>query len=138
MDFVRGLPKTPSGYDAIWVIVDRLTKSTHFIPINMTFSMDRLAKPYIQDIVKLHRVPAGIVSDRDPRFVSKFRISLQRCLGTKLHFSTAYHPHSDGQSEWTIQTLEDMLRSCIIEFKGSWETHLLLVEFTYNNSYHST
>src|SRR5262249_7597540 len=138
MDFVCGLPRTPAGYDAIWVIVDRLTKSAHFIPINMTYSMEKLARIYIREIVKLHRVPAGIVSDRDPRFVSKFWTSLQKCLGTKLHFSTAYHPQTDGQSERTIQTLEDMQRSCVMEFKGSWEVHLPLVEFAYNNSYHST
>ena len=83
-------------------------------------------------------MPESIVSDRDPRFTSKFWVSLQKALGTKTHFSTAFHPQTDGQSERTIQTLEDMLRSCVLQFKGSWDDQLALMEFTYNNSYHSS
>jgi hypothetical protein len=89
-------------------------------------------------IVRLHGVPLSIVSDRDPRLTSRFWRAFQRELGTDLRFSTAYHPQTDGQSERTIQTLEDMLRACVLDFGGSWEDHLALIEFTYNNSYHSS
>ena len=88
--------------------------------------------------MRLHGVPVSIVSDRDPRFTSRFWPSLQTDLGTRLHFSTAFHPQMDGQSERTIQTLEDMLRACVMEFKGSWDTHLALMEFAYNNSYQTS
>ncbi|KAL0463175.1 UNVERIFIED_CONTAM: Transposon Tf2-12 polyprotein [Sesamum latifolium] len=90
------------------------------------------------EIVRLHRIPTSIVSDRDPRFTSHFWGSLHRALGTKLHFSTAFHPQTDGQSERTIQTLEDMMRACVIEFRGNWDDHLPLIEFAYNNSFHSS
>ena len=88
--------------------------------------------------MRLHGVPVSIVSDRDPRFTSSFWKSLHRAMGTKLTFSTAFHPQTDGRSEWTIQTLEDMLRACMLDFKGSWEKHLPLVEFSYNNSFHAS
>ena len=138
MDFVCSLPRTASRHDAIWVIVDRLTKTAHFLPINMTYPLEKLARLYIREIVRLHGVPASIVSDRDPRFVSRFWNGLQKAMGTQLKFSTAYHLQTDGQSERTIQTLEDMLRTCVLEFKGNWDHHLPLVEFAYNNSYHSS
>ncbi|KAF5799266.1 putative nucleotidyltransferase, Ribonuclease H [Helianthus annuus] len=138
MDFVTKLPKTRKGNDAIWVIVDRLTKSAHFLPIKETFSMERLAKLYVDEIVSLHGVPLSIVSDRDSRFTSRFWISFQESMGTRLNLSTAYHPQTDGQSERTIQTLEDMLRACVIDFGGNWDNHLPLIEFSYNNSYHSS
>jgi hypothetical protein len=115
MDFVMGLPRTQSKHDAIWVIIDRLTKSAHFLPIKTTYTLDRLAHLYIQEIVRLHGVPSSIISDRDPRFTSRFWGTLQKAFGTKLCFSTAYHPQTDGQTERTIQTLEDMLRACILE-----------------------
>ena len=118
--------------------MDRLTKSAHFLPINVKFTLDRLAKLYIKEIISRHGVPISIVSDRDPRFTSNFWRSLQEHLGTQLRLSTAYHPQTDGQSERTIQTLEDMLRACIMDFEGSWEDHLPLVEFAYNNSYHAS
>ena len=117
MDFVSGLPRTPNGHDSIWVIVDRLTKSAHFLPVNKTYGMDKLAELYVNEIVKLHGPPVSIVSDRDPRFTSKFWKSLHEALGTGLSFSTAFHPQTDGQSERTIQTLEDMLRSYVMQFK---------------------
>ena len=138
MDFVSGLPKTRQNHDSAWVIVDRLTKAAHFVPVNMTYTMDKLAELYVQNIVRLHGVPKSIVSDRDSRFTSKFWGSLQTALGTKLKFSTAYHPQTDGQSERTIQILEDMLRACAIDFQGNWEKFLPLVEFAYNNSYQAT
>lgn len=138
MDFVIGLPRTQAGYDSIWVIVDRLTKSTHFIPVKTTFNTLKLAKIFIKEIVRLHGVPTSIVSDRDPKFTSQFWKAFHRAFGTCLNLSTAYHPQTDGQTERTIQTLEDMLRACILEDGGNWDAHLPLVEFSYNNSYHSS
>jgi len=138
MDFVTGLPKTPKGNDAIWVIVDRLTKTAHFLPYGTGLTLDGLAKLYVDEIVRLHGTPKNIVSDRDSRLTSRFWKSFQEAMGSKLSFSTAFHPQSDGQSERTIQTLEDMLRSCVLDLKGSWENHLPLIEFAYNNSYHAS
>ena len=138
MDFVVGLPRTKANHDAIWVIIDRLTKSAHFLPINERYTVDRLVDIYMKEIVARHGVPVAIVSDRDPRFNSRFWRSFQECVGTRLNMSTAYHPQTDGQSERTIQTLEDMLRVCAIDFKGSWDDHLPLIEFSYNNSFHAS
>ncbi|GKC89306.1 putative reverse transcriptase domain-containing protein [Tanacetum coccineum] len=109
MDFLTKLPRTSSGYDTIWVIVDRLTKSAYFLPMRENDPMDKLA-----------------------------RLAFQKALGTRLDMSTAYHPQTDGQSERTIQTLEDMLRACVIDFGNGWERHLPLIEFSYNNSYHAS
>ncbi|GJW19848.1 putative reverse transcriptase domain-containing protein [Tanacetum coccineum] len=138
MDFVTKLPRTSSGHDTIWVIVDRLTKSAHFLPMREDYKMDRLARLYLNEIVARHGVPISIISDRDSRFTSRFWQSMQEALGTRLDMSMAYHPQTDGQSERTIQTLEDMLRACVLDFGGSWDVHLPLVEFSYNNSYHSS
>ncbi|GJU81491.1 reverse transcriptase domain-containing protein [Tanacetum coccineum] len=138
MDFVTKLPRTSSGHDTIWVIVDRLTKSAHFLPMREDYKMDRLARLYLNEIVARHGVPISIISDRDSRFTSRFWQSMQEALGTRLDMSTTYHPQTDGQSERTIQTLEDMLRACVLDFGGSWDVHLPLVEFSYNNSYHSS
>ena len=91
-DFMIGLPRTLGGNNVIWVIIDRLTKSTHFLPMKVNFSMDHLTSLYIKEIVRMHGVPVSIVSDRDPRFTSRFWHSLQKALGTKLSFSTAFHP----------------------------------------------
>ncbi|GJU60726.1 putative reverse transcriptase domain-containing protein [Tanacetum coccineum] len=118
MDIVAKLPRSSSGYDAIWVIVDRLTKSAHFLPIREDYKTKKLARIYINEIVARHGVLVSIISDRDGRF--------------------AYHPQTEGQSERTIQTLEDMLRACVMDFGGSWDTHLSLVEFSYNNNYHKS
>ncbi|GKC72976.1 putative reverse transcriptase domain-containing protein [Tanacetum coccineum] len=111
MDLVTRLPKSSIGYDAIWVIMDRLTK---------------------------HGVPVSIISDRDSRLTSNSWQALQKAVRTRLDMSTAYHPQTDGQSERTIKTLKDMLRACVMDFKGSWDSHLPLVEFSYNNSYHKS
>ena len=135
MDFVTHLPRTSRKHDAVWVIVDRLTKSAHFLAVRMTFTLDEFYKLYIREIVRLHGVPVSIVSDRDPRFTSQFWKSFQKAMGTQLSMSTSFHPQTDGQSERTIQILEDILRACALDLKGSWEEHLTLVEFAYNNSY---
>jgi hypothetical protein len=138
MDFVTGLPLTRRKYDAIWVIVDRLTKSAHFLAMSKTTSLESLAKMFIAEIIRLHGAPLSIISDRDPRFTARFWKSLQQAMGTELRFSSAFHPQTDGQSERTIQTMEDMLRACSLEWSGSWDEHLPLIEFAYNNSYHSS
>ena len=113
--------------------MDRQTKSAHFILFRVGQSTETLAERYMQEIVRLHGVSVSIVSDRDTRVLSHFWQSLQTSLGSKLKFSTAYYPQTDGQSERAIQVLEDMLRACVIDFKRSWEDHLHLVEFSYNN-----
>ncbi|GJR67328.1 reverse transcriptase domain-containing protein [Tanacetum coccineum] len=138
MDFVTKLPKTSQGYDTIWVIVDRLTKSAIFTPMRETDPMDKLARIYLKEVVTRHGIPVSIICDRDPRFASNFWRSLQNALGTNLDMSTTYHPQTDGQSERTIQTLEDMLRACMIDFGEGWVNHLPLVELSYNNSYHAS
>ncbi|GJV41477.1 putative reverse transcriptase domain-containing protein [Tanacetum coccineum] len=138
MDFVMKLPKTSQGHDIIWVIVDRLTKSAIFTPIRETDPMDKLGRIYLKEVVTRHGIPVLIICDRDPRFASNFWRSLQNALGTNLDMSTAYHPQIDGQSERTIQTLEDMLRAYAIDFGKGWVNHLPLVEFSYNNSYHAS
>ncbi|GJS17653.1 putative reverse transcriptase domain-containing protein [Tanacetum coccineum] len=118
MDFVTGLPRTSSGYDSIWVIVDRLTKSAHFLPMKKTDSMEKLTRQYLKEVVCRHGVPLSIISDRDSRFASGFWRSLQNALGTNLNMSTAYHPETDGQSERTIQTLVTMLSIKAGTFEG--------------------
>ena len=138
MDFVVGLPRSPRGKDAIWVVIDRLTKVAHFIPMKQTSSAADLVPLYIKEVVRLHGVPKSIVSDRDSKFVSKFWQSLHNAMGTKLDMSVAFHPQTDGQSEHTIHTLEDMLHACVLFWKGNWEDHLALAEFAYNNSYHAS
>ncbi|GJT64875.1 putative reverse transcriptase domain-containing protein, partial [Tanacetum coccineum] len=135
MDFITKLPKSKNGHDMIWVIVDRLTKSAHFLAIREEYSTKRLAKIYINEIVARHGVPVSIILDRDGRFTSRCWQTIQKALGTRLDMSTAYHPQTSNR---TIQTLEDMLRACVIDFGGSWGVHLPLAEFSYNNSYHSS
>ncbi|GJR00983.1 putative reverse transcriptase domain-containing protein [Tanacetum coccineum] len=138
MDFITKLPKSSQGFDTIWVIVDRLTKSAHFLPIRENDPLDKLARLYLNRIVARHGIPASIICDRDGRFTSNFWRSFQKALGTDISMSTAYHPETDGQSERTIQTLEDMLRACMIDFGKGWVKHLPLAEFSYNNSYHAS
>ncbi|GJV54237.1 putative reverse transcriptase domain-containing protein [Tanacetum coccineum] len=103
-----------------------------------TDPMEKLMKLYMKEVVTRHGVPVSIISDRDGRFTSLFWQALHKALGTRLDMSTAYHPETDGQSERTIQTLEDMLRACVLDFGKNWDRHLPLVEFSYNNSYHTS
>nr|ABB47133.2 retrotransposon protein, putative, Ty3-gypsy subclass [Oryza sativa Japonica Group] len=138
MDFITGLPRTSSGHDSIWVIVDRLTKVAHFIPVKTTYSGSRLAELYMARIVCLHGVRKKIVSDRGSQFTSNFWKKLQEEMGSKLNFSTAYHPQTDGQTERVNQILEDMLRACTLDFGGSWDKNLPYAEFLYNNSYQAS
>ena len=138
MDFVTHLPQTSREHDSVWVIVDRLTKSTHFWAMRMTFTLEEFYRLYIREIVRLHGVPVSIVTDWDPKFMAYFWESFQQAMGTWLMMRTTFHPQTDGQSEMTIQTLEDMLRACVLDLKGSWEEHLPLVKFAYNNSYQAS
>ncbi|GJZ69333.1 reverse transcriptase domain-containing protein [Tanacetum coccineum] len=138
MDFITKLPRIRNGHNAIWVVVDRLTKSTHFLAIHEDYSIAKLARLYTDEIVTRHGVPVSIISDRDVRFTSHLWQTFQKALGTRLDMSTAYHPQIDGQSERTIQMLKDMLRACVIDFGGGWDVHLPLAEFSYNNNYHTS
>ncbi|GJY31027.1 putative reverse transcriptase domain-containing protein [Tanacetum coccineum] len=127
-----------AGYDSIWVIVDHLTKSAHFLPMKETDSTKKLTRLYMKEIVARHGMPVLIISDHDSHFTSRVWQSLHEALGTQLNLSTAYHPQTDGQRERTIQTLEDMVRACVIDFGNGWDRHLPLIEFSYNNSYHTS
>ncbi|KAK1620721.1 hypothetical protein QYE76_026238 [Lolium multiflorum] len=138
MDFITGLPMTNKKKDMIWVIVDRLTKSAHFLAVNQQDKGEKLIDLYIKEIVSKHGVPKKIVSDRGSVFTSAFWKQLHEALGSKLDYSTAYHPQIGGQTERTNQILEDILRACALDFGGSWEEHLPLAEFSYNNSYQSS
>nr|ABA98150.1 retrotransposon protein, putative, Ty3-gypsy subclass [Oryza sativa Japonica Group] len=138
MDFITGLPRTPSGYDSIWVIVDRLTKSAHFMPVKTTFDGKELAELYMTHVVCRFGCPKKIVSDRGTQFTSRFWKQLHEALGIDLNFSTAYHPQTDGQTERVNQILEDMLRACALDFEGTWDRCLPYAEFSYNNSYQAS
>ena len=113
-------------------------KSAHFLAVRMTFTLEEFCSLYIQEIVRLHGVPVSIVSDRDPRFTTHFWKSFQKAMRTQLTLSTVFHLQIEVQSERTIQILEDMLRACVLDHKGSWDEHLPSVEFTYNNSYQAS
>src|SRR6187399_2482953 len=138
MDFITGLPRTISGYDSIRVVVDRLTKVAHFIPVKTTYTNAKLAKIYMTRIVCLYGVPRSNVSDRGTQFTSKFRNQLHETLGTRLEFSTAFHPQTDGETERVNQILEDMLRACALDYGSSWDDNLPYAEFSYNNSYQAS
>jgi hypothetical protein len=138
MDFIVGLPNTPQKHDSIWVIIDRLTKTAHFIPVRTIYTTKKYAEVYLDQIVRLHGIPKTIISDRGPQFIARFWEQLQSALGTKLIRSSAYHPQTDGQTERVNQILEDMLRACVIHYGTSWDKCLALAEFSYNNSYQSS
>jgi hypothetical protein len=138
MDFIVGFLCTQAGYDSIWVIVDRFAKVAHFIPVKMTYSGAKLAELYMSKIVCLHGVQKKIVSDRGSQFTSKFWEKLHESMDTKLNFSAAYHPQTDGQTERTNQISEDMLRACALKYGKSWDKSLPYAEFSYNNSYQAS
>jgi hypothetical protein len=135
MDFIVGLPRTAKGFDSIWVIIDRLTKIAHFLPVKTDHPVAIYAQLYIARILSLHGVPKTIVSNRGPQFVSKFWSELHKALGTKLLHISAYHPQTSGKTERVNQILEDMLQACVLEFPQKWDDCLPLAEFSYNNSY---
>ncbi|GJY42576.1 putative reverse transcriptase domain-containing protein [Tanacetum coccineum] len=138
MDFITKLPRTSSRYDSIWVIVDRLTKSAHFILMNEKYKMEKLTQLYLKKIVCRHGVPVSIISDPRPSFRIKVLEISSKVIGNEFGYEHCYHPETDGQSERTIQTLKDMLRACVIDFGSGWDKHLPLAEFSYNNSYHAS
>ena len=119
MDFILGLPKTSGGYDSIWVIVDRLTKSAHFILVKITYTIPRYVELYLTYIVCLHGIPKTIVSDRGPQFITELWEEMHKAMGTTLLFSTAYHPQTGGQTERVNRILEDMLRACALVYTNS-------------------
>ncbi|WVZ80768.1 hypothetical protein U9M48_028221 [Paspalum notatum var. saurae] len=138
MDFIVGLPRTPKGNDSIWVIVDRLAKSAHFIPVKTIYRTPKLAELYMQHILRLHGASLSIISDRGLQFTANFWTSLQQAMGTKLEYSSAYHPQTDGQTERVNQLLEDLLRACVLTYGPNWEDSLPFAEFSYNNSYQAS
>jgi hypothetical protein len=138
MDFIVSLPPTARKKDSIWVIVDRLTKTAHFIAVHTTYSVQDYAKLYVDQIVCLHGIPKTIVSDRGTQFVARFWEQLHESLGTKLIRSSSYHPQTDVQIERVNQIVEDMLRASIMHFNKSWDKCLSLAEFSYNNSYQAS
>jgi hypothetical protein len=135
MDFIVGLPRTRASYSSIWVVVDRLTKSAHFIPIKTSYNSAVLAELYMSQFVYLHGVPKKIVSDRGTQFTSHFLQQLHEALSTHLNFSSAYHPQTDGQTERTNQALKDMLRAYVLHDQSGWDKRFPDAEFSYNNSY---
>jgi transposase InsO family protein len=138
MDFITGLPHTSKGYDLIWVIVDRLTNVAHSIPVKTNYKGSQLVELYMSRVVSPHEVPKKIVLDRGSQFTSRYWKKLHESLDTRLNFSSAYHPQTDGQTERTNQVLEDMLRACALKHGGSWDKSLPYAEFSYNNSYQAS
>jgi len=133
-----GLLLSASKKNAIWIIVNRLIISAHFLPIRDTWGVEKLAQLYVKELVRLHGIPLDIVSDRDQRFQTHFWQALQKAFGIKLNFGSSCHPKTDGQTERVNQIIEDMLRAWVLEFQGKWEDDLPLIEFSYNNRYQST
>ena len=138
MDFIVGLPKTQRNFDSIMVVVDRLTKIAHFIPTFTTVTAYGVAELFMREIFKHHGIPREIISDRGRKFVSEFWTTLFKLCGTKIKLSTAYHPETDGQTERTNRTLEDMLRMYVGKRQQSWDKWLHLIEFAYNDHVHSS
>ncbi|MCO5597018.1 hypothetical protein L7F22_051091 [Adiantum nelumboides] len=138
MDFIFDLPRTQSGHDSIWTIIDRFSKQAHFIPVKKTIKPDHLARLFVAQIFRLHGMPETIVSDRDPRFTSLFWKAIWENIGTRLQFSSSFHPQTDGQSEIANSVVLDLLKSYISDQNTQWERYLPLVEFAYNNTIHSS
>jgi hypothetical protein len=138
MDFVVRPPRTPKGNDSVWVIVDRLTKVAHFVPVKTRYAIEKLANLYVEHVLRLIGAPRSIVSDYGPQFVAKFWKSFQQLLGTTLNYNTTFHPQIDGQTERVNQVLEDMLRACVLTYDTDWESSLPFAEFSYNNSFQAS
>ena len=140
MDFIFGLPKSIHGNTGIWTIVDRFSKQAHFIPVKKSIKSHHMATLFVSQIFKYHGMPSSIISDRDPRMTSLFWKGLFENLGTKLNFSSAYHPQTDGQSKIANLTILDLLKNYVdgVDQRGQWEKYLPLVEYAYNNTVHSS
>jgi hypothetical protein len=135
MDFIVGLPHTLRGYNSILAIMNRLTKSAHFIPVSTKYRIRQYVEFYMSHIVRYHSILKIIISDRGSIVVARFWEQLHKCLGIHLIRSSAYHPQTDDQTEWVNQIIEDMLRACILNDGLKWDKHLPLTEFSYNNNY---
>jgi hypothetical protein len=138
MDFITGLPKTQRQHDSIMVVVDKLSKSAHFIPVKSTYKAINITEIFMKEIFRLHGIPKMVISDRDVKFTSNFWKELFAGLETNLNFSTSYHPQTDGQTKHTNHIIEDMLRMYVRMKPTKWEEYLHLVEFTYNNGYQAS
>ncbi|KAI3841279.1 hypothetical protein MKW98_007760 [Papaver atlanticum] len=121
--------------DSIWIVVDRITKTAQFVPVRTSYSVDKLARLYVSDVVQLHGVPLSITSDMGAQFISAFWKSFQKAFESNIDLSSGFHPQSYGQSEQVVWVLEDMLRACVLDFQANWKSHIPLAEFAYNNSY---
>jgi transposase InsO family protein len=135
MDFITGLPRTNKQHDSIMVVVDKLTKVAHFVPVKTTHTAANIAEIFMKEIARLHGIPRTIVSDRDTKFTSNLWRGLFKGFGTNLNFSTTYHPQTDGKIERVNRIIEDMLRMYVMDKPSKWEDYLHLVEFAYNNGY---
>jgi transposase InsO family protein len=135
IDFITKLPRTIRQHDSIMVVVDKLTKATHFVPVKTTHTMDNIAEVYMRDIARFHGIPRTIVLDRDTKFTSSFWRVFFKGFGTDLNFIISYHPQSDGKIERVNQVIEDMLRMYVMDKPSKWEYYLHLVDFAYNNGY---
>jgi transposase InsO family protein len=135
MNFTVGLPLTAVKFNSIWVIIDRLIKSIHFIHFHTSYNAQKYAEIYIAHVLWLHGVPKIIITDQGSQFVAHFWEQWHSSHGTHLIHSSSNHPQMDGQTERVNQILEDMLRACLMEHQGSWEKNLPWAEFSYNNSY---
>jgi hypothetical protein len=138
MDFITKLPRTNKQHDSIMVVVDNLTKTTHFIPVNLTHKAVKIVDVYMREISRLHGMPKTIVSNKDPKFTSKFWKGLFNGFGTNLNFSITYHPESDGKIERVNQVIQGMLRMHVMDKPSKWEDYLHLVDFSYNNGYQAS
>jgi hypothetical protein len=134
MDFITHLPRTKSGHDALFVIIDKLSKRMHIVPTRSTATAKDTAQLFFNGIFRHHGLPKKIVSDRDPKFLSSFWKELFKCLGTRLAMSTAYHPQTDGQTERANRVIEEALRSYTSHLYNDWDEYLTAIEFAYNNS----
>jgi hypothetical protein len=138
MDFITGLPRTNKKHDSIMVVVEKLTKDSHFVPVKTTHTMINIAKKFMKEIARLHGIPRTIVSDRDAKFTSNFWRGLFKGFGTNLNFSMTYHPQNDGKIERVNQIIQDMLRMYAMDKPSKWEDYLHLVAFSYNNGYQAS
>jgi transposase InsO family protein len=138
MDFITGLPRTRKQHDSIMMVVEKLTKAAHFVPLKTTHRATEVVDMFLKEVARLHGIPKTIMYDRDLKFTSNFWKGLFKGFRTNLNFSTSYHPESDGQIERVNRVIEDMLRMYVMYKPSRWEDYLHLVEFTYNNGYHAS
>ncbi|CAI7805412.1 unnamed protein product [Closterium sp. NIES-54] len=137
LDFITGLPSTSRGHDSILVVIDNFSKMGHFIPTNATATAETTARLFFDRIITIHGIPATLISERDPKFTSKFWKELMGLLGTKLAMSSTYHPQTDGQTERLNQVVEQLLRTACKDDVSHWDIQLPTLEFAYNNASHA-